>query len=257
MDECSCESLDLAALTGVLVPWSEYNTVRDRMCRLALDLQSPPPNTLPRIIELHANNLLPELNTSPQEVADEARFNVLSNVVDIVNAHGLTVIRIAYLNRTEIATHMKFDTKLYGPTFFGIESALQPILANTIVLPVMDGVPSCDQNSRRAPSIDPQLIRAFAHQVRWIHHARQSVNFATGVSIDNAENLAEPVFADSAHSVLLQMTDLVSHLLLQLEREELERDPPSPYRSRVLKIAHELDPANLRCWKGRMRCHIS
>jgi hypothetical protein len=254
MDECSCESLDLAALTGVLVPWTEYNTVRDTMCSLVLDVQSPAPNTLPPTIELHANNLLPELNC-PKEVADEARFSVLSNVVGIVNAHRFSVIRITYLNRTEIATYMKSDPKLYGPTFFGIESALQPILASTLVLPVMDGVPSRGQNTRRPPSIDPQLIGAFAHHVRWIHHARQSINWAGSISIDNAENLAEPVFADSAHSVLLQMTDLVSHLLLQLEREELEREPPSPYRARVLKIAHELDPANLRCWKGRMRCH--
>jgi hypothetical protein len=99
-----------------------------------------------------------------------------------------------------------------------------------------------------------QLIRAFAQQVRHVHHARQDAGIAKSISIENIANLAEPAFADSAHSTLLQLTDLVSHLLLQLEREDLEPSAsPSPYRTEVIRLARGLDPALLHCWKEKLR----
>jgi hypothetical protein len=38
LDECSHERLDLAALTGVLVPFEKYNAVRDKVRAYALNL---------------------------------------------------------------------------------------------------------------------------------------------------------------------------------------------------------------------------
>ena len=65
LDECSHESLDLAALTGVLVPSHSYNAVRDEICQISWDVLRPPPNTVPAPIELHARNLLvPHLSNS-------------------------------------------------------------------------------------------------------------------------------------------------------------------------------------------------
>jgi hypothetical protein len=254
LDECTHESLDLAALTGVLVPLREYTAVRDAVCQIVWDVLLPPPNTVPAPIELHARDLLSELSNRDRQELDRARLHVFSTVVRIVNEHRLHVFRVAYLNRGEIATVCKGDPKLYGLNFFGIQNALDPILAETIVLPVMDGVPGCAPDARRPPAIDPQLIRAFAQQVRWIHHARRDDAIAQSLSIKNAGNLAEPVFGDSEHSTLLQLTDILSHLLLQLEREELETpSPPSDYRAGVLAQARKLDPDLLHCWKGRMR----
>src|SRR5579872_542952 len=65
-----------------------------------------------------------------------------------------------------------YHPKLYGLTFFGVQTGLQEIMADTLVLPVMDGVPSCAPNAKKAPRIDPDLITAFARQVRWMHHIR-------------------------------------------------------------------------------------
>lgn len=70
----------------------------------------------------------------------------------------------------------------------------------------------------------------------------------------NVVNLAEPVFADSAHSTLLQLVDLVSYLMLQLERAELEPvAPASSYRDAMLVRARGLRADLLHSWKGRMR----
>jgi hypothetical protein len=255
IDECAHEALDLVALTGVLVPFDRYNAVRDAVCQTTWDVLNPPANTVPAPIELHGRDLLSELVDRNQRDLDRARIEVLASVVRIVNGYHLDVFRVAYLNRKEINRHLKDDPNLYGLNFFGVQTALQAKLADTLIVPVMDGVPGCPPNTRRPPAIDPKLIRAFAQQVRWVHHASRDQSVANSLSIANVGNLAEPAFADSAHSALLQLTDLVSHLLLQLEREELEPSPPSNYRSEVLQQARAFNKALLHCWKGRLRFH--
>ena len=77
---------------------------------------------------------------------------------------------------------------------------------------------------------------------------------AESIAIRNFSNLAEPLFADSEHSTLLQLTDLVSYLLLHIERNDLEdRHPVSVFQTEVLRCARSLDKELLNCWKGRMR----
>jgi hypothetical protein len=251
LDECSYEPLDLAALTGVLVPLTAYIGVRDAVCRITWDVLTPPQDTVPQPIELHGRDLLSEIGDRDEKELDRLRIQVYADVVRIVNDNNLRVFRFAYLNRSEIAAAMNGDPQLYGLNFANIQIALQTTLAETIVFPVMDGIPGCDPAKSKAPRINPQLIRAFAQQVRWIHHARQCSAVADSISIKNVANLAEPVFADSAHSTLLQLTDLVSYLLLQLDREELQPcDSPSDYRKEVLICARNFRPALLHRWKG-------
>lgn len=252
LDECSYAPLDLAALTGILVSLDQYADVRDAMCQITWDALAPAANTVPAPIELHARSLLSDLADRNAEELDRARLDVLSAVVDIVNNDRLQVFRVAYLNRSEIATVMKSDPNLYSLNFLGIQFGLQAILADTLLIPVMDGIPG-SRPSAKPPRIDSQLIRAFAQQVRWVHHARRHEPLAKSLSIENVVNLAEPVFADSTHSCLLQLVDLVSFLLLQLERDELETtQQPSLFRAATLGIARRLNAERLSCWKGKM-----
>jgi hypothetical protein len=257
LDECSSEKLDLAALTGVLVELDSYVIVRDAMCQLVVDIQAPEPHTWCAPIELHGRSLLQSMSTQGTSFTDEHRLAVFSGVVRIVNENNLRVFRVAYLNRKEIAQSIKADPNLYSLNFFGIQTVLQQTLATTLVLPVMDGIPSCLPNATKAPRFDPQLIRAFASSVRSIHHMRRHARLAESLSIENAYNLAEPVFADSSHSTLLQLVDLVSYLLHQIEREELESAPKKGFRAAVLAIAKQFDPALLHCWSGRMKTYQS
>jgi uncharacterized protein DUF3800 len=106
---------------------------------------------------------------------------------------------------------------------------------------------------KRPPSINPVLIRAFAGNVRYLHHMRQYETVATQLSLENAHNIGEPVFADSAHSVFIQLADLVSHLLLQVDRDELEHGAPrSPYGQAVIRNAKAIDTALIASWRGIM-----
>jgi hypothetical protein len=257
LDECAYQALDLAALTGVLVPLKHYGDVRDEMCRLVRDIQPTKPNTIPQPIELHGRNLLSDLQSQDPDALDRARLRVLQTVVGLVNDYRLDIFRVTYLNRKEVARSLRHDPALYGVTFLGIQASLQRLMEHTLVIPVMDGIPGWRPTARRPPRIDPTLIRAFAHNVRYLHHLRQYEAVASSISLANAHNLGEPLFADSAHSVLLQLVDLVSHLLLQLDREELEPNrEASPYRIEVLRQAKALDRKLLHCWRGNLRCDL-
>ena len=255
LDECTYEPLDLAALTGVLVPSDTYIAVRDAMCKLVVDIQPSPPNTIPWPIELHARELLNSVAGLHGDNIDPVRHMVFQRVVDTLSEHQLRVRRVTYLNRSVIAKSMPLDPKLYGTTFFGIEAWLQDVMTNTLVIPVMDGVPSTGgaDMPRRAPAIDPVLIRSFAGTVRGTHHFRQYPRVAANLSIANTHNLGEPVFADSAHSVLLQLVDIVSHLLLQRERAEFEGESElSNFRRQTLAIARGIPADLLEAWAGKM-----
>lgn len=255
LDESMDEQLDLASLTGVIVPLTAYCAVRDAICRLVWEVLAPPPNTVPQPIEFHARRLLSELDHLPIEQADDARLHVLRSAVKIVNDYGLQVHRVSYTNRAEIAEVAKGDPKLYGLNFFDIQVGLQDLMETTMVLPVMDGVPGTPE-SKKAPRIDPSLIRAFAANVRWIHHIRNSDAVSGMLSIKNAHNLAEPVFGDSTHATLLQLVDLVSYLLLQRDRAELTPgNQASEFKSAVLEVSNGLDMQLLNLWRGRMELH--
>lgn len=255
-DESMDESLDLASLTGVLVPLQAYRAVRDEICRLVWDVLEPPPNTVPQPIELHARNLLSELTDRPKVEADRTRLHVLRSAVDIVNKHGLQVHRVCYTNRSRIAAMLKGDQKLYGLNFANIQNGLQELLETTLVLPVMDGVPTHTEG-KKVPSIDPVLIRSFAANVRTLHHYRHHELTKHSLDIKHAHNLAEPVFGDSAHATLLQLADLVSYLLLQRDREELQPNVGmSEYKAAVIEISRNFDAGLLNLWRGEMKLKI-
>lgn len=255
LDECEYKGMDLAALTGVLIPADSYVSVRDTMCRLVVEALPSRPNVIPAPVELHGRALLNEVEHLHGDRIDSVRLSVLQRVVDLVSDNKLQICRVAYLNRSEISAKMPIDPKLYGITFFGLQTWLQNVMVDTLVIPVMDGVPDTGKMDlpRKAPKVDPVLIRAFAGNVRGTHHFRQYPVSAENLPIENAHNLGEPIFGDSAHSVLLQLVDLVSYLLLQRERAEVEDDSLlTSYRQKVLKIAEALPADQLNLWKGKM-----
>lgn len=254
MDECTYEPIDLAALTGVLVPLEQYATVRDAIGKVIWDAQNPPENTVPQPIELHGRDLLSQLPFTHQIEHDEACLNVLANIVGIINVHELNVIRYAYLNYSEISKIFKGDLKLYGLNFSNMLYGLQDVLETAVVLPVMDGIPSFTGGASKPPRIVPQLINAFARNIRYMHHSRNLGSVTANLSVHNFHNLAEPVFSDSRHSVCLQLVDVVSHMLLQLEKNELEpQNVRGDYQLGVIQRAERINPDLLHLWKGKLQ----
>ena len=249
MDECFSETLDIAALTGVLVPLEDYVSVRDAISAIAWDCLQPPANTIPQPVELHGSNLLRGIGGHVPPDLDQARLAVFKRSVELVNSRRLRICRIAYTNHSEVADVFVGDPALYGLTFFGIETWLGQLMTDTLVIPVMDGIPKSSHGSK-PPRIDPQLIRAFAQSVRFVHHYRASGYPERTLSIANPANLGEPLFGDSTHSTLLQLADLVSYLLHQIEKADLSTVARSTFGESVLRIARSIDATLIDSWRG-------
>jgi Protein of unknown function (DUF3800) len=253
LDESSYAPLDLSALTGVLVPLDKYVAVRDGMCQIVVGALAEVPDTIPQLIELHGNDLLSELGDLEPSEHDHRKLEVLRQSAALLNENRLQVFRVAYLNRSEIVQFLKLDRDLHGLNFLGIETALAETLSETLVVPIMDGIPRSSADAK-APRINPALIRAFAAHVRLIHHLRRYPFAGRSLSIENVTNLAEPVFGDSTHNVMLQLVDLVSWLLLQLDREKYAPSgETSDYKRQILRIAKEIDPALVHADYGKLR----
>ena len=254
MDECLSGTLDIAALTGVLVPIAQYADVRDAMCRIALDCMPRESGVVPRVIELHGSALLKDSDGRPPEEMDAIRLGVFAEVVNLLNTHRLPVCRVAYTNRKEVAAALIGDPNLYGVNFFGLQQWLAPHLAGGIVIPVMDGIPDSSSSSR-PPRINSQLIRAFAQNTRYLHHMRAAGIADSNISVAYPGNLAEPVFGDSSHSVLLQLVDIISYLLHQIEKDALGAGSrsDSSFGATILKCAREIDPTLLTSWRGELK----
>jgi hypothetical protein len=253
LDECSYAPLDLSALTGVLVPLDKYIALRDGMCKIVVDALADVPDTISQPIELHGNDLLSELTDLEPGEHDRRRLEVLRESAALVNKNRLKLFRVGYLNRSEIVQFLKVDRDLHGLNFLGIEAALAKTLSESLVFPVMDGIPRSSPDTK-APKINPALIRAFAAHIRFTHHLRQYPYTARSLSIENVTNLAEPAFGDSTHSVMLQLVDLISWLLLQLEREKYAPSAEtSDYKKQILAIAKGIDPALVHADYGKLR----
>ena len=253
IDECLNPNLNLAALTGIFVPLDKYTLIRDEISKLVFNVQAPQINIVPPLIELHARNLLEELSNNNPNKTDKGKIKILSDIVDIVNRHRLLILRISYLNHREITDFLKGDSKLYQTIFSNILGLIQKFFFDSLILPVIDGIPSCKPSSRKSPKIDTQLIFSFAHQIRFIHHMRCNKNIKKGHSLDNFINIAEPVFVDSYYSTLIQLVDLVSYLLHQVEKTDLNPNKiKSDYQKKILNCARSIDSNNLITWKGKL-----
>ena len=83
---------------------------------------------------------------------------------------------------------------------------------------------------------------------------RQIPGLADSLTLENAHHLGETLFADSKHSVFIQLVDLVSYLLLQLDREELDPDKPnSSYRLETIACAKQIRGDLLGRWRGKLQ----
>jgi hypothetical protein len=253
IDECLDEDMNLSALTGIFVPIDKYILVRDAICKIAFKIQLPKGNVIPPLIELHARDLLSELPDDHPNKTDKARISILTDIVDIINSYKLITLRLTYLNHREIVKFLKDDPKLYQTIFSDIIDLLHKFWSDSLIIPVIDGIPSSKQSTKKSPSLDTQLISSFARQIRYIHHMRCNKVVEKGSHLSGYINIAEPVFADSYYSTLIQLVDLVSYLLHQIEKADLNPNKiMSDYQKKVFYCGRSIDPNNLLTRKGEL-----
>lgn len=248
LDESTSADLDIASLTGVLVPDEAYADTRDGVLRIAQNVQRAPhlfSGIEPGPIELHGCDML----RAVPGATDDDRVSVFRSMVDLVNERRLQVISIGYTNWSELGPIRGGDDKLQGLNFFNIMASLGAVSAAGLVVPVMDGLPSNIRASRKPRPVDRDLFNVFIASAHSSHNTRLILG-AENISIPNHRNFAEPVFTDSGHSPLLQLADVIGYLLYVEDRSE--RMSLNGFKARLLEVAKRLDHRLLRRWRGRM-----
>jgi hypothetical protein len=237
LDESCPSDSDTAWLTGVAVGAERYAPVRDAMLEISIDVQRQAGNAHPSPIELHAVDLLRDVSGA----TDAHRLAVFRSAVDLVNAEQLEVISVGYSGakqiRSELAKlQMPEGDKLYGLNFNAMFGAIR-VQHDALLVPVFDGVPGANSKGKQQP-VDASAHAAFLTGVHHSHHYRLLYN-APDRYLPNFRNVAEPTFADSARSPLLQLADLVGYLLTVLHPSSGKER--SEFKAAIAEIAGKLD----------------
>lgn len=250
MDESEYPPLDIAALTGILIPIEKYPEIRDEIAQLIIEIMSPPPNTVPQPIELHGSDLLPHLPKNPE--SDLLRKKVFHRCVEIINNHKISIFRVCYTNYKEIISYIN-DEKLYGLNFSAMQSVLQPAFQDRIMIPVMDGVPNIPVKPG-SPNINRRLIENFSRQIHFNHHCYQFENLRSSMSISNLQNITDTLFSSSQFNSLLQLADLTSYLLLKIDQNELgQKSIMNQYQNSIFEISKKIDPELIFSYREKLQ----
>jgi hypothetical protein len=79
---------------------------------------------------------------------------------------------------------------------------------------------------------------------------RSGSNYGVGpIHIQHTDSLLDPVFVESEHSVLMQLTDVVAYLLKVWDWEYRKWELP-PFKAKLLPIAKALNPELLHGHMG-------
>jgi hypothetical protein len=228
LDESKSEPLDsagtqISSLTGLLVPAESYPLLRATFYdALAWSIQPGPGIVNMSPPELHGCDLL-------RSEDDERKVEVLGRIVDLVVNGGVGVYRVGYYVTEPLKQAFQADPGLLGLCWLGVLAAVQPVLGQFAIVPVMD-------------MGDRNLVRILSGLVRSLDILR-SAGSGPYLSIVGTERLLGEVFyADSAHSVFVQVADLVSYLRLTSDLNREGRHL-SPFRQRILELARKLAPA--------------
>jgi hypothetical protein len=197
IDESDSRETGVISMTGVLVPFEKYQQVCGTLIQFVASLipgtslhLNPP--------ELHGACLLKE-----QEWAtDEQRIACFRMIVDLVNEQRLVVKRAGYF-RHSVKTLLAHDPKLVGLGFSNMRWMIQRELVEYFIVPIVDGL---DELVGTRLSASGQSVTALV-----------ALGRGPMVSIQPPENMCEPLFTTSKHSVLIQLADMVSYLLHTLD----------------------------------------
>jgi hypothetical protein len=209
----------ISALTGLLVPVSQYIELRRQFYSALHHYVVPKPNHIGRVPEMHGKKL-------PGATIDEKVSNVAA-IVDLVIANRLRAYRVGYYITDYLQSEMTFDKWMLSVSFSGIISELEHVLATQMVIPVMDG-------------FDPNVVRSFSQTLQscdLLHAAGQG----DMCSLAHSQNLIGAVsYVNSEYSVLTQVTDIVAYLR---KVTDMQNDgwPLPEFKKALLPYARKLD----------------
>jgi hypothetical protein len=229
----------IVALTGILVPAAKYDAVRTRLYEsfspqvdLSGYVREEADGTRYRVAEgwtvrdlppeLHGVKLLPEAD-------DDRKLDACRRVVATIVEFELRVYRVALRLTRSTWNTFDSDAQRYAACWSFLLDHLEPVLREEMIIPVMDS------GNRGIEETLPRLVKL-----------RDFVRVVVPGGIERADptqNLVgEIFFADSKHSMFIQLADIASYLRLQRDAIDAGQ-PASEFKTSLASIGDELGPA--------------
>lgn len=231
-----------ASLTGVVISLTQFEKVRNdfyKICKKILDYLFPNglkvTNQPPPI--LHGNNFLRNSQENSEfdfsSVTDDFRFEILNDIVDLINENNLFIVRQGYNNVKEILNkHYKKDNKLYSLNWFNISRTISKNFNNTMFIPVMEG-------------IDRKLVDKFCTLIWSVTYETEIYSeVSKSLSYNESNTFISPVFTMAKFTEGIQITDIISYLLQKVDYTNTT-DSNSEYSKKLKNIALRINESNL------------
>ena len=153
IDESLTVDVNIASLTGLIIPVTQYEKVRKDFYKILSDIldflyPSRHQGTIchePPI--LHEKDFLRNSSENPSfdflSITDDFRIEVLRKVINLVNENDLYIIRLGYNNYKEIYAFFSHkDEKLHNLNWFNLSRTISHSFKNVFFIPVMEGIDS-------------------------------------------------------------------------------------------------------------------
>ena len=187
MDDSHSSASRIAALTGLLVPTAGYDRARSEFFRVFEKRIRPEAGIVAQPPTLHGLEFLPD-------ESDEVKVDTYHRLVDLILAEQISIYRIGYYITPGLRAVFADGPHLEGITWLSLLHMLSEPLAQSAIIPVMDG-------------LDQKQTRRFSGPVRQMDIMR-AAGLATSISVENAHNLFGEVFyADRKYSAFVQLTE--------------------------------------------------
>jgi hypothetical protein len=226
MDESDSPDTGIEGMIGIVFPVADCTPIRHEWYRAIIALKRLPENHMALPPVIHGSKML----SGEAWATDEDRLQCYAAAVRIVNTFRLRVYRAAYYTASLLELRKALnglDPRFRDLCSFGLKSMAAPSAAQFYMIPLFDG-------------LDPKVGRPLAMNSQGTHAFRAQGLLAESVSYGHIDHYMDPVFADSRHSALIQIADVILYLLhvLDCEREGVKL---APFKSRLLDVAKTLD----------------
>lgn len=254
IDESVTVKVDIASLTGLVIPVTQYEKVRKDFYKIIsgiLDYLYPSRNQGTIYHEppiLHGRDFLRNSSENPSfdfsSITDDFRLEVLRKIINIVNDNDLYVIRLGYNNYKEIcASFSSKDEKLHNLNWFNLSRTISHSFNNILFIPVMEG-------------IDSSMVSKFCNMIWTASYISEMYpEIAKSLVYSNSNSFVSSVFfTQSKFTEAIQIVDIITYLLQKVDSTKIKRRSTS-FAQQLSEVVSNLNEKNLLNSIVKMNVH--
>ena len=254
IDESLTLDVNIASLTGLVIPVTQYEKVRKDFYQIIGDIldhlyPSRHQGTIyhePPI--LHGKDFLRNSSENPSfdfsSIKDDFRIEVLKKIINLVNDNELFVIRLGYNNYKEIRAFFPHkDEKLHHLNWFNLSTTISQSFKNMLFIPVMDG-------------IDSSMVSKFCNVIWTANYISEMYpKIAKSLVYSSSNSFVSSVFfTQSKFTEAIQIVDIISYLLQKVDSSKIKGSSTS-FAQQLCTVVSNLNKKNLLDSIVKMNVH--